>query len=122
MRLKTFPQCNRKHIKLPFCCYMYDLLGYFEKHSGNQAQAEMDPTHLYLLLKVFDFLPSLHLFSLLLIQVLSRDLKLILKSLQLFLQRLHLPLGVVEGLGLNLRGEGTRRRRDKEEKGRGGEE
>ena len=71
----------------------------------------MDPTYLYLLLKVFDFLPSLHLFSLLLLQVLSRDLKLILKSLQLFLQRLHLPLGVVEGLGLNLRGEGTRRRR-----------
>ena len=70
----------------------------------------MDPTYLYLLLKVFDFLPSLHLFSLLLLQVLSRDLELILKSLQLFLPRLHLPLGVVEGLGLSLRGEGTKRR------------
>ena len=86
-------------------------------HSGLRGTGRADSTHLYLLLKVFDFLSSLHLFSLLFLQVLSRDLKLILKSLQLLLQLLHMPLGIVEGLGSNLRGEGMRRwkRREQEE-------
>ena len=79
------------------------------QHSGMRGTGRADSTHLYLLLEVFDFLPSLHLFFLLLLQVLSRDLKLILKSLQLLLQLLHTPLGMVESLGSNLRGEGMKR-------------